>query len=83
MKNEDRLSEPVVKKYIKDIIEVLKYLHSFQQPILHRDIKPENIILDKDGRVKLCDFGSANVIIDDIKRHSFVGTDEYMAPEMK
>jgi serine/threonine-protein kinase HSL1, negative regulator of Swe1 kinase len=46
--------------------------------VIHRDIKLENILLDKDQRVKLCDFGSANW--DTGPRTTFCGTAEYLAP---
>ena len=40
----------------------LNYLHSMPQPIIHRDIKPENILIQKDFKLKLADFGSSNII---------------------
>jgi serine/threonine protein kinase len=73
-----KLPERQVKKYVKDIIEALEYLHSRVSPILHRDIKPENLLLDSEGNCKLADFGSANML--DGQRNSYVGTLEYMAP---
>lgn len=83
IRSQDKLHESVAKMYISDLVKVVKYLHSFPQPILHRDIKPENILLSQDNRVKLCDFGSANLIVADQFRDSYVGTAQYMAPEMK
>ena len=35
----------------------LYYLHSLEKPIIYRDLKPSNIIMKKDGRIKLIDFG--------------------------
>jgi serine/threonine protein kinase len=46
--------------FIIDIMSALEYLHTRTPPIIHRDIKPENILIDKDGRVKLADFGWSN-----------------------
>jgi len=50
---------------------------------VHRDLKPENILLDSDGHVKVTDFGLSKKNIDDETRtNSFIGTMEYMAPEI-
>lgn len=66
-------------KYITQVVQALKYLHSQNPPIIHRDLKPENILLDKDDNCKLADFGSAN---QRVLTGTFVGTPLYMAPEM-
>ena len=63
----------------------LEYAHS--QNVIHRDIKPENIILDKNGVLKIVDFGIARV--DNDKKHSMtmtnvvMGSPIYMSPEQK
>ena len=67
------------------ICEALQYAH--QQGIVHRDINPENILLDKQGRVKIADFGIAKLLGTDGRVESLtgeqqvVGTPHYMAPE--
>ena len=67
------------------ICEALQYAH--QQGIVHRDIKPENILLDKQGRVKIADFGIAKLLGGQGRLESLtgdqqvVGTPHYMAPE--
>lgn len=44
-----------VKFYIAQVILALKYIH--KKDIVYRDLKPENILIDKDGYIKLTDFG--------------------------
>ena len=58
----------------------LGYLH--QKNVIYRDLKPENILMDKDGYICLSDFGLAKVITGNEEAMSFVGTPDYMAPEM-
>ena len=56
-------------------------MHSLN--ILYRDLKPENILVDKDGNIKLTDFGLSKEIIEDFYHsRSFVGTHAYLAPEI-
>ena len=45
-----------VRIYFKGLLSAMHYCHEVKN-IAHRDIKPENIMLDKYGRVFLCDFG--------------------------
>ena len=52
-----RLPEARVQELAADLVAALHYLHSNR--ILHRDIKPQNILLNAEGRAKLCDFGFA------------------------
>lgn len=78
-----RCDEKLVKDILKQILEILQYLHSFTPPVIHRDIKPQNIIRCPDGQVYLVDFGA----VQDVYRNTitrggtFVGTLGYMAPE--
>ena len=55
-----RLSELEARYFLKQILEALLYIHS--QGIVHRDIKPENLLLDRDGRVKVSDFGLSRFV---------------------
>ncbi len=68
---------------VPKICEALQYAHD--QGIVHRDIKPENVLVDKQGRVKIADFGIAKIVGADGKgtltESHVVGTPHYMAPE--
>ena len=55
----------------------MEYIHS--KCIIHRDIKPENFVFDKNGYIKVTDFGTAKDMVDeDLNGPAFVGTPEYM-----
>eukprot|EP00041_Stephanoeca_diplocostata_P036751 m.1352976 g.1352976 ORF g.1352976 m.1352976 type:complete len:1256 (-) comp24929_c0_seq2:177-3944(-) len=53
------LSPAEVVVLFKECSSAVSFLHSLDPPIIHRDIKVENFLLDANGTVKLCDFGSA------------------------
>lgn len=60
IKHFGKLNEKVVRRYTKDILKGLEYLHV--NNIIHRDIKGANILVDNNGKCKLADFGSAKEI---------------------
>ncbi len=70
---------------VPKICEALQFAH--EHGIVHRDIKPENILLDKQGHVKIADFGIAKIAGVEAKGltltgvRDVVGTPAYMAPE--
>jgi len=76
-----RFSETLAKFYAAEIYIALKYLHS--KKIVYRDLKPENIILDKQGHIKLIDFGLAKSGVSEFNPTETVcGTNEYIPPEV-
>ena len=55
----DILTEKEAKFYIAEIISAVESIHNLH--CIHRDIKPDNILIDKNGHIKLSDFGLAKV----------------------
>ena len=75
--NPGLMPEKVIS-WSEKILDVLEYLHSQKPPVVYRDIKPANIMVDKEGRVFLVDFGIARIIKDDSKTlKTNIGTGGY------
>ena len=79
---ENTLSESDIIAVGVQLCDILTYLHGHTPPIIHRDIKPQNIIIDKNGKVKLIDFGISRIYKKEAKADTvFVGTQEFSPPE--
>ena len=92
-----RLSAREALAIVPQICDALQYAHD--QGIVHRDIKPENILLDRQGRVKVADFGLAKLVGTEgepsaagvgvagsavlTEAGKVMGTPQYMAPEQR
>ena len=92
----DILTEEEARFYIAELILAVDSIH--QLDCIHRDIKPDNILIDKDGHIKLTDFGLAKIsdkLYENNKNETFnknklthqklfscVGTAYYVAPEV-
>jgi len=74
------------KEIISQLINIVKFLHNCNPPIIYRDLKPENILIDNYGNIKITDFGLSkyyNTTDDDnYMMTGNTGTLRYMAPEV-
>uniref|UniRef100_A0A803KR33 non-specific serine/threonine protein kinase n=2 Tax=Chenopodium quinoa TaxID=63459 RepID=A0A803KR33_CHEQI len=74
------LGEAIARKYLRDIVSGLMYLHSHN--IVHMDIKPQNLLVSRNGTVKIADFSVSQVFEEDndeLRRSP--GTPVITAPE--
>jgi cyclin-dependent kinase len=51
------LGADMVKRFMNQLVKGIKYCHSHR--VLHRDLKPQNLLINKEGNLKLADFGLA------------------------
>ncbi|RDX65528.1 Shaggy-related protein kinase eta, partial [Mucuna pruriens] len=71
-----------VKLYMYQIFRGLAYIHTVPK-VCHRDLKPQNILVDPlTHQVKLCDFGSAKVLVKGEANISYICSRFYRAPEL-
>jgi serine/threonine protein kinase len=70
-----------VANWVKDVAGALHYAHT--EGVIHRDIKPANLLIDRDGRILITDFGLAKTDEDQTitQSGSLMGTMLYMSPE--
>ena len=80
LKKEGIFAEDLCRLYTAELVLALVHLHAAD--IVHRDLKPENILLDVEGHIRVTDFGLAKPIREGTRSNSFIGTMEYMAPEI-
>ncbi|CAD5185587.1 unnamed protein product [Musa acuminata subsp. malaccensis] len=72
-----------LKKWSRQILSGLHYLHSHDPPVIHRDLKCDNIFINgNQGEVKIGDLGLAAILCHAHSAHSCIGTPEFMAPEL-
>lgn len=78
LRKSQRFPNPVAKFYAAEVVLALEYLHSHD--IIYRDLKPENILLDRNGHIKITDFGFAKEV--PTVTWTLCGTPDYIAPEV-
>ncbi|XP_075034237.1 dual specificity mitogen-activated protein kinase kinase 4 isoform X2 [Mixophyes fleayi] len=77
---DDVIPEEILGKITLATVKALNHLKE-NLKIIHRDIKPSNILLDRNGNIKLCDFGISGQLVDSIAKTRDAGCRPYMAPE--
>src|SRR5216683_1448227 len=75
-----KLPETRVLRWARQMLDVLSFLHSQTPPIIYRDLKPGNIMIDKEGRAMLIDFGIARFLPPG-GRGTQIGSIGYAPPE--
>ena len=74
---ETGFGENICRFYLSEVLLSLEYLHSLG--IVYRDLKLENIMVDREGHVKIIDFGFCKKMI---TSKTMCGTPDYLAPEV-
>lgn len=80
MSTHGQLSLDEARFYVAEISLALEFLHNIG--VVYRDLTPENILLDEQGHIKLTDFGLSKELKNEKVTSTFVGTNEYLAPEI-
>jgi len=78
LRSSGRFSLTTANFFACEVVLALEYLHS--QYVVYRDLKPENLLLDREGHIKIIDFGFAKKLTD--RTWTLCGTPEYLAPEI-
>lgn len=77
-----RLNDAGVREFLRQMAEILRYLHGLSPAVIHRDIKPSNIMQHADGRFLLVDFGAVQAVqSDQVGGSTVIGTSGYMPAE--
>ncbi|KAL1832442.1 hypothetical protein DCAR_0102447 [Daucus carota subsp. sativus] len=77
-----KMNESVARRYFQQLISALRFCHA--NGVAHRDLKPQNLLLDKQGTLKVSDFG-LSALPDQAKNgllYTACGTPAYTAPEV-
>jgi hypothetical protein len=74
-----RFPADALRPLLTQLLEGLACLH--ERRIVHRDLKPDNIMITRDGRVKITDYGISATVRDQLGGAVGAGTPRYMSPE--
>ena len=81
LNEEGKFDKERAKFYIIETLLAIEYLH--KNNMIYRDLKPENILMDKEGHIKISDFGLSKILNDfNEKTYTLCGTPQYIAPEV-
>ncbi|CAN6916390.1 unnamed protein product [Brassica oleracea] len=83
IRDSGRLKESEARRYFQQLVSALTFCH--REGIAHRDVKPQNLLLDKEGNLKVSDFGLSALPEDRRSTgmlHTACGTPAYTAPEV-
>lgn len=77
-----KINPDIVVAWMKQVTQVVMYLHNRKRPIFYRDMKPDNLMIQNNGDIKLLDFGISVVIKEEGQKiDRALGTKGYAAPE--
>lgn len=81
VREKGRIDQELAVKWALELIGALIYLHERNSPIIYRDMKPANIMVDRNEKLRLVDFGTAWMRYREEEEVSLAGTYGYAAPE--
>lgn len=83
IQNKGAIQQDIAVQWMKQLCQIVMYLHGLKTPILYRDMKPDNVIIQPDGNIKLLDYGTGVIIYKEGQLpHGYaMGTAGYAAPE--
>nr|MBQ6241800.1 protein kinase [Lachnospiraceae bacterium] len=78
----DKMGAMEEREAVEVAMQVAKGLEAaHSQGIIHRDIKPQNIIISREGKIKVADFGIARMVATETSTTSTMGSVHYISPE--
>lgn len=82
IKEKGPVNQKVLVDCFRQLLDILYYLHNQKPPLIYRDLKPSNIMVEKKGKLRLIDFGTARFYKNGINTDTMaLGTPGYAAPE--